>query len=240
MTACRPPAGAGTARFPRTLGAGAERVGSCCGQTPPRLGARRFPGGGCLRGLAAPVTPRGCGAGVRLRCGARSAPSPSLLLCSGAGRRGLRSGRRGLKIPGSGCGGGGAAALGCGAAGPGGRAGPGWAPLTDMLTFFLVSGGSLWLFAGKSLSGPHRSPTSIFGTLGCLGPTCGCYIPAAAEPQSLAAELPSRSPGSPQFRRAPGGVWKTAGSAEICGLAYGDPTTSFQFSLPSPLMARTC
>lgn len=44
---------------------------------------------------------------------------------------------------------------GCGAVGRGGRAGPIWVPLSDMLTFFLVSGGSLWLFSGKSSPSPR-------------------------------------------------------------------------------------
>lgn len=67
---------------------------------------------------------------------------------------GLRSGagRWGLKIPGGGGSGGG----GSGAAGLWAREAvrPVLGPLANMLTFFLVSGGSLWLFAGKFRSDP--------------------------------------------------------------------------------------
>lgn len=68
---------------------------------------------------------------------------------------GLRSGagRRGLKIPGGSGSGGGSGAAGL-RAWEAVRAGLG--PFTDMLTFFLVSGGSLWLFAGKSRSDPDH------------------------------------------------------------------------------------
>lgn len=73
-------------------------------------------------------------------------------------------------------GGGGAAAAGlrsCGAAGCGPgklyRARP--APLTDMLTFFLVSGGSLWLFVGKSPSCPRPLSPALAGW--GLGPEWG-------------------------------------------------------------------
>lgn len=80
----------------------------------------------------------GLGVGFREQRARRALPLPP----------GLRSGagRWGLKIPGGGSGGGDSGAAGLWARE---AVRPGLGPLANMLTFFLVSGGSLWLFAGK-------------------------------------------------------------------------------------------
>lgn len=114
-----------------------------------------------------------------------------------------------------------------------GSTGPGWAPLPDMLTFFLVSGGSLWLLAGKSLLVLICYPQPWHAVRVLI--LSGGEPPApAAKPSLQALFLQAAQVTTPQILAGSGRVWEAAcGSAEMRELALRDPTTtSLQFSYP--------
>lgn len=117
--------------FPRTLRGGQPSPSPLSGS------AVRMPLSLCL-GVPAALRGRESGSERSARCALPLPPG----LRSGAGRRGL-------KIPGGGGSGGGSGAAEL-RAWEAVRAGLG--PLTNMLTFFLVLGGSFWLSSGKSRS----------------------------------------------------------------------------------------